>query len=315
MRIIAIEEHCRTGDVEEPRNWGPGAMQERLKLLDDLGERRLADMDRSGISLQVLSQTSPATEGIEGPQAGRIAREANDRLAEAIAAHPERFAGFAALPTSDPDAATLELERAVHVLHFKGAVINGRPQGRFLDDPAFAPIFAQAEALGVPVYLHPAPPPAAVRQAYYAGLGPAVENALAMAGWGWHIEVGLHALRMILGGVFERHPRLQVVIGHLGEALPFMLARSDALLTPISGLPRPVREYFGEHFYLTTSGFFTLPPLLCALMVVGADRILFAVDYPYSANEQGRALLDAMPLAPADCEKIAHGNAERLLGL
>lgn len=320
VRIIAIEEHCRTGeiagaDITSDRRWGSGPMQARMAMLDDLGDARLTDMDAAGIDVQVLSQTSPAAEAFEGPDAIRRVREANDRLAEAVAAHPDRFRAFAALPTSAPEEAAKELERAVHVLGFKGALINGRPQGRFMDDLAFSPIFAQAEALDVPIYLHPAPPPVEVREAYYEGFGPAVGQALATAGWGWHIETGLHALRLILGGVFDRFPRLRIVIGHMGEALPFMLARSDALLTPVAGLQRPVREYFTENFYITTSGFFTQPPLLCALMVMGADRIIFSVDYPFSDNDQGRAFLDAAPISPADREKIAHGNVERLLGL
>jgi len=235
-------------------------------------------------------------------------------LAKAVADHPDRFAGFAVLPTLDATAAADELDRAVTQLGFKGALINGHTRGRFLDDEAFWPIFERAEALDVPIYLHPTPPPPQVREAYYSGLQGMVGNVLALAGWGWHCETGLHALRLVLGGVFDRFPRLQVVIGHMGENIPFSLARADQVLTPFAGyLQRRVADYFYENFYITTSGYFTFAPLLCALMVLGPDRIIFSVDYPFSDNVEGRAFLDAAPINPADREKLAHGNVERLL--
>jgi len=305
MRIIALEEHCLLGPGESA---GPadGPMAERLRLLREVGRGRIADMDASGIDLQVLSEAALGAP----PEAAA----ANDRLAAAVAAHPRRFAAFATLP-ADPAAAADELERAVTRLGLRGALINGRLGGRFLDDPAAGVVLGRAEALGVPLYLHPAEPPAAVRDAYYSGFAPPVTQLLATAGWGWHIESGLHVLRLILAGVFDRFPRLQVIVGHMGEALPFMLARSETILDPVAGLPRPLGAYFREHVHVTTSGFFSVPPLLCALLVLGADRLLFSVDYPFSPNARGRAFLDTAPIAPADREKIAHGNAERLLRL
>lgn len=321
MRLVAIEEHCRTGAVlkaarEEsaagPPHGRPGPWLEKVK---DLGVGRLSDMDAGGVELQVLSFSASPVERWSGAAAVDLARAANDELAAAVAAHPKRFAAFAVLPTAEPAAAADELERAVVDLCFKGALINGRLGGRFLDDPACWPILERAEALDVPLYLHPAEPPQAVKEIYYAGFRPAVDFALGTAGWGWHIETGLHALRLILSGAFDRFPRLQVIIGHMGEALPFMLARSDDILGPLAGLERPLRDYFCEHFYITTSGFFTHPPLLCALMVLGADRILYAVDYPYAENEKGREFIETAPISPADREKIGHGNAERLLRL
>lgn len=308
MRTIALEEHCLLGPGGMP---GPadGPMAERLHLLREVGPGRLADMDASGIDLQVLSEAA-----LGAPPDAAAATAANDRLAAAVAAHPARFAAFASLPAA-PAAAADELERAVTRLGLRGALINGQLGGRFLDDPAAAVVLARAEALGVPLYLHPAEPPAAVRDAYYAGFAPPVTQLLATAGWGWHIESGLHVLRLILAGVFDRFPRLQVIVGHMGEALPFMLARSETILDPVAGLSRPLGAYFRDHVHVTTSGFFTVPPLLCALLVLGADRILFSVDYPFSPNARGRAFLETAPLAPADREKIAHGNAERLLRL
>ena len=195
-------------------------------------------------------------------------------------------------------------------------MINGTTQGRFLDDSSFLPILERAVALDVPVYVHPGVPPAAVREAYYSGLDPAVNYFLATSGWGWHSEVGIHALRLILAGVFDRFPTLQIIIGHMGEMIPFMLARINNVLTPqAKHLQRTVSEYFLQNFYITTSGFFTDPPLLLALQTIGADRIIFSVDYPYSTNEQGRVFLDSASISPADKEKISHLNAERLLKL
>jgi predicted TIM-barrel fold metal-dependent hydrolase len=237
----------------------------------------------------------------------------NDELAEAIRGNPDRFAAFAMVPTPEPDAAAEELRRAVAELGFKGAMVHGTTRGRFLDDRFFWPIFEEAERLGVPVYLHPAPPSAAIREAYYGGLAPEVAYALATWAWGWHVETGLHAMRMVLGGVFDRYPELQVVIGHMGEAVPFLLGRADSVLGPFATLQRPVREYFVQNFHYTTSGLFTTPPFNCLLEIAGASRVLFAVDYPFSSNEQALAFLRTVAISSEDRERIAHGNTEALL--
>ncbi len=325
MRTIAIEEHfLATGFREvmmrEASNRGGGSdvayMAERQAKLADLGALRLKDMDAGGIDLQVISHTVTGTLSLPGGEVVRLARQANDQLAAAVAAYPTRFAGFATLPMTEPEAAADELERAVRSLGFKGTMINGTTRGRFLDDPSFLPILERAVALDVPIYVHPGLPPAPVWEAYYAGFDPVVNYSLATAGWGWHSEAGLHALRLILAGVFDRLPSLQIIIGHMGEMLPFMLARIHNVLTPVAEqLQRPVPEYFLQNFYITTSGFFTNPPLLLALQVMGADRIIFSVDYPHSTNEQGRAFLESASISPADKEKISHLNAERLLKL
>jgi len=325
MRTIAIEEHFLADGFREfmkrpaPSQagaWSRTFAAELEAKMSDLGATRLKDMDAGGIDLQVISHTPSAIVPLPGDEAVRLTREANDQLASAVAAHPERFAGFATLPMTDPEAAADELERAVSSLGFKGAMINGTTNGRFLDDPSFLPILERAVALNVPIYIHPEVPPAAVREAYYSGLDPAVNFSLSTAGWGWHSEVGLHALRLILAGVFDRLPTLQIIIGHMGEMIPFMLARSNNVLTPVAKhLQRTVSEYFLQNFSITTSGFFIDPLLLLALQVIGVDRIIFSVDYPYSSNEQGRAFLDRASLSPADKEKISHLNAERLLKL
>ena len=327
MRVIALEEHFVSPGIKRATassDWATsirelGALGFRLGAgvvdqLDDLGERRIAAMDAAGIDMQVLSHTQPGTEVLDAVQAIPLAREANDLLAEAIARHPDRLSGFAILPTIAPDAAADELERAVAKLGLRGALINGRVGGRFLDDVSFWPIFEAAEHLGVPVYLHPGMPPKPVREASYTGLSPVTGHWLSVAAWGWHIDTGLHALRLIASGVFDRFPRLQVILGHMGEAIPYMLERTNMTLSKrVTGLEREVKDYFTENFHMTTSGFFSYPPLRCLLDVMGPDRVLFAVDYPFSSNEEGRAFLVGAPVSPADLERIAHANAESLL--
>lgn len=329
VRVIALEEHFAAPGIKSATSSGEWATRTRelgerglrlgtgvLDQLADLGEGRLAAMDAAGIDVQVLSHTQPGVETLEATDAVPLARDANDLLAAAVARHPDRFAGFATVPTPAPGAAADELERAVAKLGLKGAIINGRTHGRFLDDQFFWPIFECAEQLAVPLYLHPAAPSQAVLAASYEGLPTAAGHWLSIAAWGWHVDTGLHALRLIAAGVFDRFPKLQVVIGHMGEAIPFMLERTNMTLAKrVTGLKRDVKDYFVENFHVTTSGFFSYPPLLCLLLVLGPDRVMFAVDYPYSSNEEGRAFLDGAPLSPADKEKIAHANAERFLGL
>ena len=325
MRTIAIEEHFLAKGFREAmqRNASsqggglhPAMTAERQVKLADLGSIRLKEMDTGGIDLQVISDIGSVVAPRPGDEGVKLAREANDQLAAAVAAHPDRFAGFATLPMTKPEAAADELERAVRSLGLKGPMIHGSINGRFLDDPSFLPVLERAAILNVPIYIHPAEPSAPVREAYYTDLDPAVGFVLSTSGWGWHSEVGMHALRLILAGVFDRLPTLQIIIGHMGEMIPFMLARINDMLTPVAKhLQHPVPEYFLHNFHITTSGFFTDPPLLLAMQVMGADRIIFSVDYPFSTNEQGRAFLDNASISPADKEKISHLNAERLLRL
>ena len=320
MRVISLEDHFWTPEIAEAigalRNPDTDAGGPLAANLADLGERRLAAMNAAGIDLQVISHTTPGVQHLDAEIAIPLAREANDALARAVAEHPDRFAGFATLPTSAPDAAADELERAVTELGFKGAMVNGHTNGRFLDDRAFDVLHERAVRLGVPLYLHPAEPVPAVRDAYYQGFAPAVSWFLSAAAFGWHAETGLHVLRMVLGGVFDRHPELTLVIGHMGEMLPFMLQRVDDNLPPrVTGLERLPSEYVLANVHITTSGLFSVPPLMCALMVFGIERVMFSIDWPYAPNEDGRRLLETAPLSPADLARLAHGNAERLLGL
>jgi predicted TIM-barrel fold metal-dependent hydrolase len=322
MRTITLEEHFASpgfldGPGRELREQSARPDSPVAKVfgpLCDLGEARIDAMDAAGIDVQVLSLTSPGTEQLAAAAAEPLAREANDFLAAAVRRHPRRFAGFAALPTAAPEAAAAELERTVREHGFKGAVINGHVGGRYLDDPFFWPILARAEALQVPIYLHPTPPPQPVIAASYSGFSPLVDSLLAGPGWGWHVETAVHVIRLILGGALDRHPKLQLVVGHLGETLPFMLPRLDAIFVPArTKLKRRVGAYLRENVHYTFSGFNFLPGFLDLLLQVGVDRILFSADHPYASMSEARAFLDRLPVSPADRARIAHGNAEHLL--
>jgi len=318
VRTIALEEHFWTAELAAPPGTGPLATwgQRVDDQLRDLGQARLADMDANGIDLQVISHAGPAAQALDGARGLARASEANDQLAAAVRAHPDRLAGFATLPTADPAAAADELERAVRELGLLGALVNSTlgSNGAFLDDARFGPLLDRFERLDVPLYLHPAPPPAALSDVLYRGLAPAVARRLAPGAGGWQAEAGLHVLRMIATGVFDRHPGLRLIVGHCGEMVPFMLDRIDAMLRTGTMALKP-SEYFLRNIWVTTSGLFSLPPVLCTVQVLGVDRVLFSVDYPFGDNAAGRALLDALPLAPADKAKIAGGNAEQVLGL
>jgi uncharacterized protein len=323
MRTITLEEHFASPGFFE----GPGKeLKDRaqrfgdraarlLEQLSDVGDKRIAEMDAAGIDMQVLSLTSPGSEQLEAAPALALAREANNFLAEAIAKNPKRFAGFAVLPTAAPDKAGEELERMVRDHGFKGAVINGHNRGRYLDDKFFWPILERAERLNVPIYLHPTPPPQAVIDASYGGFSPVVTEMFAGPGWGWHIETAVHVLRMILGGVFDQYPKLQIVVGHMGETLPFMLQRVDVMPMAMTKLKRTISTYLRENVHYTFSGFNFTPTFLDLLLQVGVDRIMFSADHPYASMVEARGFLDRLPVSVADKERIAHGNAERLFAL
>jgi uncharacterized protein len=323
VRTIALEEHFWTPELAAPPGTGLLARPDGARLgaaLLDLDDERIASMDAAGIDLAVLSHVQPAAQGVPAGATDLVqaARKANDHLAAAIARHPGRLAGFATLPTGWPDLAADELSRCVGELGFAGGMLHSTlgTDGSFLDDERYHPLLARFAALDVPLYLHPAQPPATLRSLLYGGLTGPVAGALATNAWGWHAEAGLHALRLVVAGVFERHPGLKLIIGHGGEMIPFMLARVDDTLPPaLTGLPEPPSAYFLRHVWVTTSGLFSVPPILCALAVFGVDRVLFSVDYPFGANQRGRDLLDKLPIAEADKAKVAGGNAAGLLRL
>lgn len=315
QRVIAIEEHyydkalAATFQGFDARTGGK--LRERL---EETGALRIKEMDEAGVDVQVLSHGAPATQKLDAASAAEVARGVNDRLATIVKAQPARFAAFAALPTADPRAAADELARTVGELGFKGAMIHGLTGGEhFIDDERFWPILERAQALDVPIYLHPAIPHPAVIDTY---LKPYHERfpGLLNAGWGFTIETATAAIRLVLSGAFDRFPRLKVILGHFGETLPFLVWRIDHALSRPGNAPNRFRETFCNNFYVTTSGFFSDPALLCCLQALGVDRILFAVDWPFvDSSRLGTQWIERVALSAEDKAKILSGNAARLL--
>jgi 2,3-dihydroxybenzoate decarboxylase len=324
MKVIAIEEHFITSMYREKvvanefRNFYLTSRSEQLghDIVEqnmDLGAKRLAHMDAAGIDVQVLSFGSPGPQAFGADVAIPMARDANDRLFDTVNAHPGRFAGFAALPTADPKAAAGELERCVDKLGFKGAMIHGHQQGSFLDEKKYWTIFERAEALGVPIYLHPTLPHPDAVKAYFHDY-----EELARAGWGFAVDTSCHFLRIVFAGVFDAYPKLKIILGHLGEGLPFAMHRlHDHTYRSAArrGLKRTPLEYLKDNLLVTTSGNWYEPAFVCTLLALGVDNILFAVDWPYETNRTAMEFLKKLSLSDSDKAKIAHGNAERVLRL
>ncbi|HLH89334.1 MAG TPA: amidohydrolase family protein [Xanthobacteraceae bacterium] len=328
MRVVALEEHFTAPALA--KRIDPGAVSRRgfrprnppkhavnpMTLLPEIGEGRLKSMDEAGITLQVLSNTGPGPDLVPGPDGVALAREMNDYLAGAIAKHPSRFAGFAVLPMASPDACPAELVRSVKELGFLGALINGTTDGRFLDHPSYDLLLSAAVELDVPIYIHPHLAPEPVRQAYYSELPAGAARSLEQASWGWHQETAIHVLRMVFAGTLDKHPRLKIIIGHMGEMLPVMLRRIDeSSANDVDHLKRAPSRAILDQVWITNSGIFSEPPFLAALTTFGIDRIMFSVDYPYAPNSMGRKFLDTISLSPADMEKLTHKNADALLKL
>lgn len=314
---IAVEEHFAIPETSFSRYSG-GYWEEINRRLVDFHDERLARMDEAGIEIAVLSLNSSAIQGIaDVAQAREVARKSNDVLAEAVGKRPDRFAGLAALPMQDPDAAARELARCVRDLGFKGALVNGFSQvgsedtAIYYDLPQYLPFWAEVERLGVPFYLHPRDQLMSRRQSYEG------HPWLIGSPWGFAEETALHALRLLGSGLFDRHPKLQLVIGHLGERIPFDLWRLDHRLAQVPNRPAKLSmtEYFRRNVHISTSGNFCTPSLIHTMSVVGADRILFAIDYPFEDNLQGAAWFDGVEIAEADRSKIGRGNAIELFGL
>lgn len=310
--IIALEEHYLDQELAAHFVGASSRNIEISKRLSDLGELRLKEMDEAGIDVQVLSHSAPSGQMLPKDIAVDLTRRANDRLHAAVGANPKRFAAFAVLPTSDPAAAADELERTVNKLGFKGAMICGLANGQFVDDKRFWPIFARAEKLEVPIYLHPAVPHPAVIDAYYKDYMKDFPM-LARPAWGYTVEAATQAIRMVLSGVFDAYPRLKIILGHLGETLPFLVWRVDRSLSRPGQKRMSFREVFCNNFYITTSGNFSNPALLCCVMEMGIDRIMFAVDWPLVENQLATRWMETVPLCDEDKVKILSGNAKRLL--
>ncbi len=317
---IAVEEHFAIGataskSVRFPNDPYWSGIEGKLI---DLFDRRLAEMDASGIGCEVLSLNANGIQEIpEAAKAVALAREANDALAAVVAKRPDRFAALAALPMQDPQAAAAELQRSVRDLKFKGALVNGFSQvgaadsAVYYDLPQYRPFWAEVERLGVPFYLHPRYSLPSRRQRYEG------HPWLIGSPWDFAEETAIHSLRLMGCGLFDEYPKLQIVIGHLGERIPFDLWRLDHRLSKLPGRPakRTMAEYFQQNFHITTSGNFCTQSLIHAILTVGADRVLFAVDYPFEDHAQASSWFDAVEIAEQDRIKIGRDNAKALFAL
>ncbi len=293
---------------------GSERAQSIIQRLQDLGPNRIADMDATGIDMQVLSLTSPGVQVFDPATANALAIDANDELADAIRRYPTRYVGLAAAAPQDPQAAAREIERGVRKLGLKGVIINSHTHGEHLDDPKFWDIFAAAEALDVPIYLHPnTPPPDMIKPFLEAGLDGAI--------FGFACETGLHMLRIIVAGVFDRFPKLRMIIGHCGEALPFWLYRIDymhkATLASqrypfLKQLRRTPGEYLRENVYVTNSGVAWAPAIMLCHQVMGPEHTLYAMDYPYQFVPEEVKASDELPMNALDKKRYFQTNAERL---
>ena len=287
--------------------------------IQDIGERRLRDMDESGIDKQILALTAPGVQVFDAATATSLARSFNDQLADAVGKYPDRFAGLAAIAPQDPRNAAKELERGVKSLGLKGAIVNAHTRGEYLDDPKFWEIFESAEALNVPIYLHPSTPPAAM-------IEPFMNRGLAGAVYGFAVDTGLHMLRIIISGALDRFPGLRIVVGHLGEGLPYWLYRTDYMYRGMSSskrypeahvprLQKKPSDYLRENFYVTTSGMAWEPAIMFAISVLGIDRVMYAMDYPYQYEPEEVKVTDSLPLSDPDKKKLYQGNAEKVFSL
>ncbi len=325
-RIVGVEEHIAYPELlsrlPEAAVIEKGFLSRdlpfgRFSLLDKMSdtEGRVKDLDAVGLTVQVLSYPLAGGDVLPPAEAPDWARDANDILARHIAAHPKHYAGFAHLPLTHPEAAADELERAIKVLGFKGALVSGATEGRYLDHPSFDPVLAKAEQLDVPIYLHPGPSPKAARDALYGGLPDDLSFWMSVSGWGWHADTATHVLRLLLSGCFERHPGLKVIIGHLGEGLQVMMPRLDQQYHQFAGFEGVPSEILRKHVWVSMGGFFFLPSFMAALEAFGPDRMLYSVDYPFGSLEGGRAFLETLPVDDETLARITHRNADRLLRL
>lgn len=326
MKIITIEEHIPLRTLNKALSKYPSedavrtsmAGSPELPYFPDAElycnmEKRIENMDRYGITKQILS--APVCTQLLPKKEACVVSEANDELAEIVKSHPDRFGAFATLPWKNVEAAVKELERAVSKLGFQGIILAGRASGedKFLDDKSFIPILEMAESLNVPIYIHPAPPMTNVQKCYYDGLGDRLSARLSLYGWGWHNEAGVQVLRLILSGVFEHFPKLQIIAGHWGEMVPFFLSRLDqALPKSVTGLEKTISETFRDNVYVTPSGIFDYPQLRFCMDVLGVDRIIHSVDYPFILNNDALSFIENAPITENEKELIAYKNAEKL---
>jgi predicted TIM-barrel fold metal-dependent hydrolase len=323
MKTIALEEHFVTAEfLKATGAYGehvPPAMQAMRGKLLDVGEGRVAAMDEGGVDVEVLSLAASGIDDLKKHEQTAVLRGVHDEVAAAVKARPERFKAFCSPGLKEPGEAVKELQRCVTELGFVGAMFDGTVdvdgEAKFLDAPEFFPVLEAAAALKVPVYVHPAPPPAEVRKAYFSGMEAEAGYLLSIAGWGWHAENGLHLLRLIVSGVLDKLPELKVIVGHMGEGVPYALARSSGVLSNVTKGRRSVAEVMKEQVWVTTSGYFSRPPFECCREVLGLERMMYSVDYPFSPNTRGRDFVASLELSEAEREAFVWGNAAGVLGI
>ena len=317
MLTITLEEHFVSPDVAAQGDQSSNFPPEIQDKLLDLSTQRLSAMDEGGVSRQIISHVP-----VDIPP--KLCTQANDELASAISKHPTRFSGFAELPISYPEDAAKELERCVHELGFVGALIgNHTSNGDFYDSPRFWPMFEAAQRLDVPLYIHPAFQLPSWMEFYSGNYSEAVQSTLAHYGWGWHANTGSHVLRLFAAGVFDQYPRLKIIIGHMGEMLPFQLERTAGIMSGWvsqgEGTKKSLKEVWDTNIWITTSGMFSTNPFACVLRNTHVERIMYSVDYPFSTHEEGESFLkelkDSGLVSEEQLQMIAHKNAETLLGL
>jgi predicted TIM-barrel fold metal-dependent hydrolase len=310
--FIALEEHYFDRQLADYTNAGFSMPPAVIQALEDVGPARIKELDELGIDIQVLSHCPPGLQAILGQSGVDAARMLNDNLATIVRGSSGRYAGFAALPTHLPEAAADELERCVSKLDFKGALINGLTGQSFLDERRFWPIFERASRLDVPIYIHPADPHKSVVDAYYGDYASSFPM-FSWAAWGFTVEMGTQAIRLVLSGVFDKFPNLKIIMGHMGETIPYLLYRIDETLS--RGQSFGFRELYLSHFYVTTSAFFSDAALRCCIDEIGVDRVMFSVDYPFASNKEAVSWLNRAPITEVERRKISTDNARKLLKL
>lgn len=323
MRLITLEEHFTAQEIIDENNKFTEVPEFYKSMvfvgqsLVDTDKERIDFMNKHKIDMQVLSYTSPVSDKVPASEAVRICRRANDILAEKVRANPKRFAAFATLPMADPIEAAKELERCIKEYHFCGTLLAGQFQGHFYEEKTFFPIFAKAVELDVPISFHPAPINQAIQDYYYASpeWSPFITWQFASAGFGWHLDVGIHEVRLILSGIFDKLPNLKIIAGHWGELIPAYLERLDYMMPPQNtGLNKKISEYYKENFYITPSGILSQMQFEYMVKLMGAEHILWAVDYPYiTQGNFYEFLMSADFMTSEEKELIAHKNAERIL--
>lgn len=313
-KIIAVEEHFMHPTLSNHLGHAAQQPDQIKKRLFDFSDIRIREMDSAGIDVQILSHQSPGSQRLKNEVAIDVCKNVNNALAQVISNHSDRFLGFAMLPTNLPIDAASELRRSVEELGFKGAMIHGLSSGRMVDEKFFWPIFAEAERLDVPIYLHPALPDKEVTERYYAPYD-ASHPMLTRAAWGFGVEAGTQAIRMILSGIFDKHPNLKIILGHLGEAIPFWLPRIQESLSRTESQPTNFEDIFKSNFWITTSGFFSDHALELCVNTLKGDHILFAIDWPYANNETGVNWLQNSKIKPSIKSDIFSKNAQNLFRL